>query len=169
MRKISLFLLVLTLSVSAFAQQKPQAEEFVNAISLEGKAFDLNELRGSVVAIAFWSTRCAICASEIPALNKLVDDNRGKKVVFLAFTNENQDRIAPYLAKKPFKYNIIPNSFGTLLKYADKDRNGNINMPYPAYYLINQQGQIEYKANGWDKIGQIQSTITRLLNESPAK
>lgn len=169
MRKVSLFLLVLVLSVSAFGQHKQQAEEFVNAVSLEGKTFDLNELRGSVVAIAFWSTRCAICASEIPELNKLVENNRGKKVVFLAFTNENAEKINGYLAKKPFKYNIIPNSFGTLLKYADKDKNGNIMMPYPAYYLVNQQGQIEYKSNGWDKAGQIQSTIDRLLSEAQSK
>lgn len=169
MRKFSLFLFILVLSFSAFGQQKPVAEDFVNAVSLEGKAFDIGSLKGSVVAVAFWSTRCAICASEIPALNKLVDDNKGKNIVFLAFTNENEAKIAPYLAKKPFKYHIIPNSFGTLLKYADKDKNGNVNMPYPAYYLINQQGEIEYKSSGWDKTAQIQSTITRLLNNPPSK
>jgi thiol-disulfide isomerase/thioredoxin len=171
MRKLTLLLLLLTLSATVFAQQKggkPHAEDFVNAVSRDGKTFDLNELKGSVVAIAFWSTRCAICAGEIPKLNQLVAANKGKNVVFLAFANENEDRIDAYLAKKSFDYNIIPNSFGTLLKYAEKDKNGNINMPYPAYFLINQQGEIEYKANGWDKTEQLSAEINRLLN-NPAK
>jgi peroxiredoxin len=163
MRKITLCLLLLTLSLAAFGQHKQTAEEF-SAVSMDGKTFDLNELKGNVVAIAFWSTRCAICHAEIPKLNQLVAANKGKNVVFLAFTNENEARIEPYLAKKPFDYNIIPNSFGTLLKYADKDKNGNINMPYPAYFLINQRGEIEFKANGWDKTEQLSSEIARLLN-----
>ncbi len=167
MRKISLILLLLTLSLAASGQHKAPAEEF-NAVSMDGKTFDLNELKGQVVAIAFWSTRCAICHAEIPKLNQLVASNRGKNVVFLAFTNENEARIQPYLAKKPFDYNVIPNSFGTLLKYAEKDKNGNINMPYPAYFLINQQGEIEFRANGWDKTEKLSSEITRLLND-PSK
>jgi peroxiredoxin len=164
MRKIILISLLLLSSFTAFAQQKPLAEGF-NAVSLDGKTFELSELKGSVVAIAFWSTRCVICAGEIPMLNKLVDENQGKNVVFLAFTNENESKIESYLAKKPFKYNIIPNSFGTLLKYAEKDKNGNINMPYPAYFLINQQGEIEYKSSGWDKTEKIRTEITRLLSK----
>jgi len=172
MRKITLILVLLCLSFSAFAQQngktKPLAEEF-NAVSLEGKTFDLNELRGSVVAIAFWSTRCAICHAEIPKLNQLVAANKGKDVVFLAFTTENEARVQPYLAKKPFEYNIIPNSFGTLLKYAEKDKEGNIMMPYPAYFLINRQGEIEFRANGWDRTDQLSAAIDRLLNNSSNK
>src|SRR5262245_32683071 len=109
MRVLSLFLLVISLSVAAFAQQKsvgkPLAENF-SAVSLDGKAFDLQDLRGRVVAIAFWSTRCPICASEIPRLNELVAANKGKDVVFLAFTTENEAKVQPYLAKKPFDYNI---------------------------------------------------------------
>ncbi len=167
MRKITLILLLLVTPLAVFAQQKgkfkPAAEEF-NAVSLEGKTFDLSELRGSVVAITFWSTRCIICHAEIPKLNQLVAANRGKDVVFLAFTTENEARIEPYLAKKPFEYNIIPNSFGTLIKYADKDKEGKIMMAYPAYFLINRQGEIEYKTSGWDRTEQLSTEIDRLLN-----
>jgi peroxiredoxin len=162
MRKITLLAVLLTLSIGVFAQQKPVAEEF-NGVSMDGKAFDLNELKGQVVAITFWSTRCPICSSEIPKMNELVAANKGKNVIFLALTVENEARVQPYLAKKQFDFTIIPNSFGTLLKYAEKDKNGNINMPYPAYFLINQRGEIEYKANGWDKTGQLNSAINRLL------
>ena len=164
MRKLTLILLLLTSSFTAFAQQKPLAQDF-SAVSLDGKTFDLSELKGSVVAIAFWSTRCVICHAEIPKLNRLVEENKGKDVVFLAFTNENEGRVQQYLAKTPLNYNIIPNSFGTLLKYAEKDKNGNINMPYPAYFLINRRGEIEYKSSGWDKTEKIGAEITRLLSQ----
>jgi hypothetical protein len=56
-----------------------------------------------------------------------------------------------------------------LLKYADKDSQGRINMPYPSYYVINQDGQIELKTSGYDKTGAVSSNINRLLLNNQAK
>ena len=64
---------------------------------------------------------------------------------------------------KPFNFNIIPSSFGILLKYADRDREGNLNMGYPAYFLVNQAGEIEMKDSGWDKTEKLNTQINRLL------
>lgn len=165
MRLFSVLFLTILLSFSIFAfpnyNAKPLAENF-SGTSLEGTIINLADLRGKVVVISFWTTRCAICAAEVPKLNKLADAYEGKNVVFLGLTTDNEEKVKDYLRKKPFNFNILPNSFGILLKYAD--RNGkNINMGYPTHFLINQKGEIELKTDGYDKSSVLDSNINKLL------
>jgi thiol-disulfide isomerase/thioredoxin len=58
------------------------APEFSGQASME--LYDLDQLHGKVVVLTFWSTRCQICHSEIPNLNRVAERYRGKDVVFLA-------------------------------------------------------------------------------------
>ena len=115
MRFSSILMTLLLVAAGAAAQQQLRignpAPEFT-AQSLEGSVYDSKALAGKVVVMTFWSTRCAVCHGEIPKLNQLVERYRGKDVVFLALTMENDVRIDPYLRKNPFTFNIIPNSFG---------------------------------------------------------
>lgn len=157
------FVLVLYFSAAVFAQKsKPLAENFT-AAAMDGQTVELDSLRGKVVLITFWSTKCAICESEIPKLNRMAAAYKDKDVVFLALTTENPTRVESFLKMKPFDFNIIPSSFGVLLKYAERDRAGNINMGFPAYFLVNQNGEIELKDSGWDKTEKLNAQIDRLL------
>jgi peroxiredoxin len=161
---IGLFL-ILALSAAVFGQQpkaKPLAETF-SATALDGESFDLAELKGKVVILTFWSTKCQICHSEIPKLNQLVETYKDKAVVFLGLTMENSDKVRAYLKKTPFKFDILPNSFGVVLKYADKDGDGNVAMGFPAHFLINQKGEIELKTSGFDKTKILDVEVNRLL------
>ena len=167
MRRFSILLTLILLGVSAaFSQQalRPgeQAPEF-SGQSLTGTVYDLSQLQGKVVVLTFWSTRCQICHSEIPNLNRVADRYRDKDVVFLAVTMENEAKVNPYLQRNPFTFNILPNSFGVFLKYADRDRAGNINMGYPSHFLINRKGQIAMRTEGWDKAANLETQIMKLL------
>jgi peroxiredoxin len=162
--------IVAVFSSLAQAQYKSKrAAEPFSATALNGQNFDLESLKGKVVVLTFWSTRCIICASEIPNLNRLADDFKGKDVVFLGLTTEDPNRVNGFLKSKPFNFNILPNSFGVLLKYADKDSQGRINMPFPSYFLIDQNGQIEMRTSGYGKTPVLSSSIDRLLSGSKAK
>jgi peroxiredoxin len=166
MRKISILTLLLVLSISAFSQQKLKtgeiAPEFA-AQTIDGKPVSLSDMQGKVIVMTFWSTRCAICHSEIPKLNQVAARYRDKDVVFLALTMENQTKVEPYLRKNPFDFNIVPNSFGVVLKYADMDSAGRINMGFPAYFLIGKSGKIELRDDGWDKSTKLDTQISKLL------
>jgi peroxiredoxin len=118
-----------------------------------------------VVVLTFWSTRCQICHEEIPKLNRVADRYRGRDVVFLGVTMDNQVKIEPYLRKTPFNFSILPNSFDILLKYADRDGQGNINIGFPSYYVIDRRGLIQMRASGWDKSSNLDSEIAELLSE----
>jgi peroxiredoxin len=167
MRKSTLLVCFLLLVTSAaFSQQalRPgeSAPEF-SGQSMDGKMYDLEQLHGKVVVLTFWSTRCQICHSEIPNLNRVADRYRDKDVVFLAVTMDNEAKIDSYIKRNPFNFNILPNSFGVMLKYADKDRSGNINMGFPAHFLINRKGLIALRTDGWDKAANLDSQISKLL------
>ena len=164
---IFLFLVLLVGTTGALSQQalKPgeAAPEF-SGQGLDGNLYDLDQLHGKVVVLTFWSTRCQICHSEIPNLNRVAERYRGKDVVFLAATMDNEAKINPYLQRNPFNFTILPNSFAVMLKYADKDRSGNINMGFPAHFLISRKGVIAMRTDGWDKAANLDTQISRLLN-----
>lgn len=164
MRFLGIIFLTTIFSFAAFAQGgKTLAPDF-SAATMSGDEVDLDSLKGKVVVLTFWSTRCSICHAEIPKLNRLAAQYKGKDVVFLAPTMENPAKVEAYTRNNSFDFEILPNSFGLVLKYADKDSKGNINMGFPAYFLINQRGEIEQKMMGWDKIDGLNSQIARLLS-----
>lgn len=161
---IALFTILLSFSVFAYSNNgtKPLAKNFTGT-TLNGTAINLADLRGKVVVVSFWTTRCAICAAELPKLNKLAASYNGKNVVFIGLTTDNEAKVKDYLRKKPFNFNILPNSFGILLKYANHDGSGNVNMGFPTHFLINQKGEIELRTNGFNKAGLLDSNISKLL------
>ncbi|MGI9036522.1 MAG: TlpA family protein disulfide reductase [Pyrinomonadaceae bacterium] len=157
----TIFCLFLSLSIFAVSGGVP-AENFT-VTSLDGKTITLEDLRGKVVVLTFWSTRCPICAAEIPKFNQIAAKYAGKDVVFLGLTMENETMVAEHLKKKPFNYTIIPNSLGVIMKYAEKDAAGNFNIAYPSTFILNQNGEIDFKTYGWNKSKTIDSRIGDLL------
>ena len=157
----SIFCLLLSFSILASGDKIP-AENFT-VTSLDGKIINLEDLRGKVVVLTFWSTRCEICAAEIPKLNQIANKYAGKNVVLLGLTMENETKVAEHLKKKPFNFIIIPNSLGVIMKYADKDAAGNFNIAYPSMFVINQNGEIVLKTSGWNKSKTLDSQIFGLL------
>lgn len=168
MRVVSTIILSLLLFSAAAAQQNlqvGQAAPVFAAQSLDGQTVNLKDLQGKVVVLTFWSTRCAICHAEIPKLNQIVERYKGQDVAFLALTMENESKVNPYLQKTPFKYTILTNGFGVVLKYANLTKDGAISMGFPSYFLINKQGEISLRAEGWDKSANLDTQISRLLTE----
>ncbi|MCD9186000.1 MAG: TlpA family protein disulfide reductase [Pyrinomonadaceae bacterium] len=163
MRFIGILFLILVSSFAAFAQSgKPLAQNFT-AVTMNGDDVDLEALRGKVVVLTFWSTRCQICHVEIPKMNRLAAQYKGKNIVFLAATMETPAKVEAYTKNNPFDFEILPNSFGLVLKYGDRDSSGNVTLGFPAYFIINQQGEIVQKSMGWNKIDTVTAQINQLL------
>ena len=166
MRIISILLLTLTLALTALAQQGLKTGTMAPAFSvdgMDGNTYDLNDYKGKVVVMTFWSSRCSICHEEIPKLNRLAARYKDQNVVFLALTMENEAKVSAYVKNTPFDFTILPNSFGVVLQYADRDRQGNIDMGFPAYFIVDQTGDLQMKTSGWDKTTSVDSQISKLL------
>ncbi|MCB1023194.1 MAG: TlpA family protein disulfide reductase [Acidobacteria bacterium] len=164
MKLFTALFIVLSFSIIGFAQQEvgSSAQNFTQA-NMQGEDVELAGLKGKVVIMTFWSTKCEICESEIPKLNKLVDKYKGQDVVFLGLTMNHQPMVENYLKKKTFKFMILPNSFGVVLKYADRDKGGRLNMGYPAHFVIDQAGEVVLKTAGFKKSEKLDDVIGNLL------
>ena len=166
MRFLNILILTLVLTVAASSQQNLKvgavAPNFA-APSIDGGFYDLASMRGKVVVLAFWSTKCEICRSEIPKLNGFMSRFDESEVVFLAPTLENEDKLAGFLRANPFRFHVLPNGFGVLLQYADRDREGNLDMGFPAYFVIDKTGKLAYRSSGWDRTDELNSRLTRLV------
>lgn len=167
MRSLLLLLALAALPAASVAAQTgltvgSEAPGF-SATSLSGKQYDLAELRGSVVVLTFWSTRCAICHEEMPKLDRLVESFKGRNVVSLSLTMENAEQIHTYLRRNRFAAEIVPDSFGVVLKYADRGREGNLDMGFPSYFVIDQEGRIRFRSSGFDKTQRVGSAVGGLL------
>ena len=132
---------------------------------MSGKTVELTSLKGKVVVLTFWSTRCAICQNEIPNLNRLAAGHANNKdIVFLAATTEGENIVKSFVRHNQFNFTILPDSFGLLLKYADRDAQGRLSMGFPAYYVIDRSGYIRYRDSGWDKVLPLDSAIKKLVS-----
>lgn len=165
-RLISIVAIIVIFTMAAFPQQSIKIGSAAPAFSgalMDGSPVELSELRGRVVVLTFWSTRCAICHHEIPKLNAMASRFDPSKVVFLALSMENEEKISGYLKNNPFKFQIVPNSFGTVLQYADRDRSGNLDMGFPSFFVIDRSGVVQYRASGYDRTGTLDSAIAKLV------
>ncbi len=67
-------------------QQQPMPEEAPPLIALkgvDGKTYDLAQMRGNVVLVSFGATWCAPCAEELRALEELKNEYKNRPVKFL--------------------------------------------------------------------------------------
>lgn len=108
---------------------------------LKGNTIKLSELKGKVVVLNFWFTKCGPCVQEMPSLNKLVDEFKDKDVVFLAITFNKKDIVEQFLKEKPFAYTIVPNANDVITMYGVKS--------YPTSIVINKKGEIILKELGF--------------------
>ena len=82
---------------------------------------------------------------------------------------QDKAKLDVFLKKKPFKFKIVAQSLGVLLKYADRDAQGRLNMGFPSHFIVSQDGTVVLKDSGFDKSSKLDSTISRLLSDNVAK
>jgi thiol-disulfide isomerase/thioredoxin len=143
--------------LSAIAQQmvnaglavpkSPLASVDFELPSLGGGTTKLSSLHGSVVMLNFWATWCPPCRSEMPSMQRLYQQFRGKGLVVLAVDlQEQQDQVQKFVAENGL-------SFPVLL-----DATGQVGVTYgaqsiPTTWIVDRSGGIVARAVGgreWD-------------------
>ena len=104
------------------AVQDPRFEEAMTALEsadkrrqdanfaltdLHGKTWTLKELRGEVVLVNFWATWCPPCQKEMPDLESLYKEFRHQRFVILAISDEDADKVRPFIAERKITYPIL--------------------------------------------------------------
>jgi len=67
---------------------------------LDGRVYDMNELRGSVVLVSFGATWCTPCSTELRALEELLAEYRNQPVKFYWVSIETPDQVTNSALKR---------------------------------------------------------------------
>ena len=77
---------------------------------LGGQPFRLADYRGGVYVVNLWASWCGPCHAEIPGLNKIYDDYRGRGVEFIGLTTEDPStdsgRVREVVSELKMKYRV---------------------------------------------------------------
>ena len=121
---------------------------------ITGKTHTLSRYRGRNVLIIFWATWCRPCIMEIPhliALRNIIDRD---KLVMLAISNENPQRVKRFLANGKINYTV----------FAAQD-NAAMPEPYnrvtsiPSSFFIDPDGKIKLSTAGLLSLGSIKAIL----------
>jgi peroxiredoxin len=74
---------------------------------LQGKTWELKNLRGKVVLVNFWATWCPPCRKEMPDLEMLYQRFSGQGLVILAISDEEQAKVVPFISNHKISYPVL--------------------------------------------------------------
>jgi len=85
----------------------------VKGKTLDGKDFDLKNLKGKVVLVDFWATWCGPCVGEIPHLKKMYAkyNKDGFEIIGISL-DDSPDTLKKFIAKEELPWNSIFDGVG---------------------------------------------------------
>lgn len=100
---------------SQFAQALKQLEDEdamrqsadFTLLDLQGKSWNLRELKGKVVLVNFWATWCPPCRKEMPDLQALYDKYKDQGFLVLSISDEEPGKVAPFIAERKVTYPVL--------------------------------------------------------------
>jgi thiol-disulfide isomerase/thioredoxin len=136
---------------------KTPAKSF-SAAALGGAKLDLGALKGKVVVLNFWFIGCGPCRAEMPGLNQLVKEFKGKDVVFIAFANDEENELREFLKTKAFDYQIVAGGFNVGMDYQVS--------VWPTHVIIDREGNVVSRLIGGseNRHKELGKLIERVLN-----
>ena len=113
----------------------------IEAIDLQGKAWNTTELASKVVVLNFWATWCAPCKDELPTLQTLHDISDAHTVVLTINVREPTARASRYMQSTGMTFPVISDANGELAKRWGVT-------VYPTTILISPNGQARWRVVG---------------------
>ena len=122
-----------------------QAAPTFKGVSLDGKAYSLDSLKGKTVLLDFWASWCGPCVRSMPTTEKLYADYKAQGLVVLGVdVDENRDTVEKFLKTKPMGYPVlmgsesgIPAAYGVTV--------------FPTFVLIGPDGKIAAHQFGFNE------------------
>jgi len=113
---------------------------------LSGKTWRLKELGGKSLLINLWATWCGGCREELPFLQKLYENTKGRAdIQILAFNiDEDLGGVAPFLKEKGYTFPVLP-AYGFV-----KNLLGDSGWGIPQNWIVDPTGTWRWVQEGFD-------------------
>jgi TonB family protein len=126
---------------------------------LDGNKIELQKLRGKVVLLYFWDSRCNRCVAVLPDIKRLHQDFKDKGLVTLGVDGENAQDAREFVKNKGY-------SFATLI-----DEGREVSRKYevsemPNFIIINREGKIKWRMSGYGPgpVRKLRDVVEMILN-----
>ena len=161
LRIVSLFAALLAVAAlagcSTPASRASDVPQF-SFTSLEGKTVAMKDLGNKVVIVDFWATWCGPCREEIPHLNELYSELKGKglEIVGISMDTDGTDGVKDFAREFRMQYPIVmgdenvAESFGGIIGL-------------PTTFIIDRNGRIAKKYVGLPPAGAMAKIVKDLV------
>ena len=129
-------------SIAASGQAKTPPDDLkLKLQGLDGKVVDLTTDRGNVVLVSFGATWCPPCATELRALNEVLNEYRGKPVKFYWVSVERSEQVSNgelkrYARERRLAFPVLRDTGQMVfMQFAEKVR-------LPMIVLLNKDGKV---------------------------
>lgn len=132
--------------------------------SLSGDQISLSDMRGKAIVLNLWASWCPPCRAEMPALQRVYQENHERGLEVLAVNMTAQDNIA---AVEDFmqEFNL---TFPILLDTSGEVGNAYLMRALPTTFFIDHDGVIQRVIVGGPMSEvTLQSTVEQLLEDVP--
>lgn len=135
---------------------------------LNSPPLTMQDLRGKVVLVDFWTYSCINCVNTLPYVKKWYDKYKDQGLVVVGVHTpefpfeKSTANVEAALKRFGIRYPVAQdNAYGTWSAYR--------NQYWPATYLIDANGRIVYQHYGEGRYEETEAAIQRLLAERKAK
>ena len=144
---------------------------------ISGRAFRLKELGGRVYVINLWATWCGPCRWEIPGLNKVYEEFRGRGVEFVGLTaedpEEHAERVREFVKEFRMGYRIGWIDKETVLRLTAWSATGPPragSFAIPQTFVVAADGHVVLRVRGYNPgvPEMIRAGIRKALEATPA-
>ena len=114
-----------------------------SATTITGKKITHADLKNNVVFINLWYLSCPPCVAEMPILNELVKDFKGKDFLMLSFSTDDKKSLQEFMSARKINYAVVENSKKLI------DDTFRMKFGYPTNLILDKSGKIvEFKTGG---------------------
>jgi len=127
--------------------------------TIAGDTVRLSSLRGQPVLVSFWSTTCATCLSEMPALVEMHRRYapRGLRTIAVSMRHDRPAQVLGIVRAQGLPFDIVLDDSGELA------RDFNDTQSTPTKFLIDGDGRIVRVYAGFTDFADLQRRLDRLL------
>lgn len=111
----------------------------INAVTLNGRAFELYKDKHRPMLIHFWATWCPVCKLEQSNIENTAKDH---PVITIAMQSGNNDELRQFMQDEKLSFDVINDESGVL------SRSYNIR-GVPVSFIINKENKIEFVEVGY--------------------